>query len=193
MAKRRVKKSHLKRYASDYLNVLKGVDPVKVRSYHIFNNRQRVASAVGRANEKLPIHYYNKDGKFVCENSFTQQIPNTKGIPIFGITEDGDIYPVGTKTPRDEYEAKKRSEVVITLDNIHLVWQSELRGQGIEEFFGVTILDLEGYKLKLLRSGTRCLWVEEEIGVTRISRIYGTKMRAMKDYEYNRIRWSYTI
>lgn len=65
--KKRVKRAYLKRYASDFINVLQGIDQAKLRTYH-----ERVESVSGPKNNVSPIK----------NNTWTQKVPVSKIPPI---------------------------------------------------------------------------------------------------------------
>lgn len=180
--KRQGKRSHLKRFASDFINVNRGPNPDAMAAYH-----HRSLSVVGGKSTKLP----------VFNNTFTQEIPPTKARGTHHIGPDGTIYRVRNLTPREELAAKQEQrrldEATFTIETLHLTWQSP-RHQGNQQFFPyLSLLKLEGYELKLFRSGVKHIFVEERRECTRFSLVYDTNASAMRAYNNNKILWQHKI
>lgn len=181
--KRGMNKSGIpKRMSSDFINVNRGANPDAMAAY-----QSRVMSVVGGKSNKLP----------VFNNSFTQKVPRTLPRATHHIGGDGTVYRVRNLTPREEIEAqieqKKIDNRTFKIETLYITWHS-VRHQGNQQFFPfVSLLKLEGYELRLFRSGFKHLFIEERRECTRFSLVYDTKISAMYAYNKNKILWQHRV
>lgn len=162
------RRAHLKKFASDFINVTNRPRSLMLDSTksdtedHWLNARGRVASTTGPKNNKLPI----------INNTFTQAVPETKETLV--------------DTPKKEARKLVRK------------WATEQHGVGrwgIDEFHSLTIAKMGNWILELHFCCNTWLWVEENPpgmeGYVRLSCTYSSKKSAELALEHSRIGWEH--
>lgn len=169
----RLKRAFPKKYASDYVNVQKGINRDVIAAYH-----NRVMSVSGPNHNVEPMQ----------GNTFMKEIPKTKGVQRSHFIDDG-IDTVSNEFNRERFGIKTEAKVPprVIVEKLLRTWRSE-RLQGVDEFTTYNkIFEHGDWVIKLFFKGTRYVWVEERYGIARTSIVYSSKARALAAYKDNDI------
>ena len=161
MGKRgKIKKSHLKRFASDYINVTARprfliLDDIKNPNERWFDNHGRVRSTTGPKNNK----------SVVLNNTFMQAIPET-------------IKP----------KQKATVDTRTTLEIVQQVWRDTFH-QGVNEFHHVDILNHGQWLNRHFFCGDKHFIACQKDKHVRVSKIYRDKEIMMDHYRNKKLIW----
>lgn len=164
--RKRTKRLFPRKFASDYLNVLSGVDPVKTAAYEIYQNRARVKTTTGgRAN-----------ASHVKNNTFMQQIP-----------------PTITSVPAGVHMNNPRTAVAKRIDQVKErvvdVWQGD-KHQGFIEFIrGPLLSDWKGVKVYLWFTGNYYKIIKTGPTFQATSATYTGREQAERVWLSDKIQW----
>lgn len=168
----RIKRTHLQRLASDFINVTKTPNPAFMSQW-----AGRMYTARGPKHNKEPVQ----------GNTFQQPVPKTKGIvnKTWQSEEGGlmraELAPVT--------HAKQRKQEI---KQLAMLQQSDFR-QWITTFYHIVMWEHGDTVLKLFFSGDKWLFVEETGDFAKRSIFYKGRAAAERAYRYNAIRWQHVI
>ena len=173
MSKRRRKRLFPKKFSASSISVSR-IDPNKAAAYNAQRSR---ATEGGRASTFHKI-----------DNNFMEVVPDTRSLS----TIDYDL-EVSVRSERGKVVDRKHELMKVEAQGLYYmyrVWQGK-RGQGVSEFFQLTVEKHEGYVMKLFFSGQEFMFVSEVSlkNIRRISRIYKSRDEAMYYKNSNRIAW----
>jgi len=174
-----------------------GVNPVKAKSYDIFNNQQRVKSTSG--------------GEQLQNNTFMKPVPRTEHLTVYNPETTFDptepveyewkeVINVGwIKTARrkaidkkieveDEEYLRKRGEWLAHA--LAKVWQGS-RSQGVVEYHCLVLehYPVAEFKLMLYFAGREWIFVQESKNIRRVSRTYCSHDEAKLAYNGKTVAW----
>jgi len=121
------------------------------------------------------------------DNNFMEDVPRTRGLSTYDFSKE-----VWVRSETGKTKDRKHELMIVEgkdLFGLYRIWQSQMRSQGVSEYFCMAIKKTEGYVLNLFFSGNEYLFVKETRGIRSISMTYIGRNEAMERYYSNRIVW----
>lgn len=175
--RKRTKRVFPIRYASDFINVYQGPNRAKLAEYH-----NTVRSTKGPRHNAEPIR----------NNTFTQKVPKTKGktAPLHD-DHVPDKEKIGWDTSEQHTQLVPKVAVQNKLREIRTmeeVWHG-LTKQGVDQFHGVTLVNVPGFEVKKWFCGNRFFFTRRNGLVVERSVVYPARVLAETAWERHRVQW----
>lgn len=168
------RRSHLKRFASDYINVLSAPNPDALSAY-----QSRVSTTRGRRDQVEPIlnhtwtkplpQTWSKEGQHTERKAVIERMHRLRGV---------SADPIGV------IKGQLRDQAVHSTSNTYI---------GVDEFHYRVIFAREGWVIKEFFSGNKFVFVQERYGISKISTVYNGRDAANRAYDSQNILWLHVL